>query len=82
MMPAVYVGYRLLAHRRDFRRLVNNSDSALTASRFIRLGLLSSAFFAFNLPLSIYSLIRLLPGVGPYIKYDWHYIHSDVSASG
>lgn len=80
-LQTVYVAYRLLGHRRDFRKLVNTADSALTTSRFVRLGLLSTAFFLFNLPLSIYSITRLLPGIGPYIHYDWAYIHSEVCRS-
>jgi|ERR1711939_237254 len=74
---AFYVAYRLVRHRRDFKRLMDSSDSVLTTSRFARLGLLSTAFVTFNLSLSIYNLTRILPTIGPYIKYDWNYIHSD-----
>jgi pheromone a factor receptor len=75
-----YVGYRLVKHRQDFKRLVNNSDTALTTSRFVRLGLLSTAFFLLNLPLSVYNLVITVPAVGPYLKYSWRAIHYDVSA--
>lgn len=75
-LPIVHVGYRLMRHRWDFNRLVTNSNSALTASRFLRLGLLSTAVVLLNLPLSIYNVITSVPGLGVYAPSHWSYIHS------
>lgn len=72
-----YVIFRLFRHRRDFRKIVASSNSALNTSRFIRLGLLSASFFFFTLPLSIITFVQVQQTSisGGYVNYSWHFIH-------
>lgn len=77
----VYVLYRLMQHRQNFARLLANADSALTTSRFMRLGLLSGTYILFTVPMSIYQFILQLKVGGEYIPYDWDRIHLGVSAT-
>lgn len=74
----MYVILRLIQHRRDFHRLVANSQSALNTSRFLRLLALSILFLAINLPLSILWVQATIAGAGDYKDYDWDYIHAHV----
>lgn len=84
MLPCsstAYVGYRLVKHRRNFKKLVAASDSALTTSRFVRLGLLASAFLLFNLPLSIWQLVDFVRKVGKYFPFNWKQHRSEVRSN-
>lgn len=74
-----YVAYRLFIHRRNFRKLVNNSDSALTVSRFIRLGLMSLAIFLVSLPFTFYQLVVSIRALGPYRSFNWQELRQYVS---
>lgn len=78
---AVYVIIRLIQHRRDLRRLVVSSQSALNTSRFLRLLALSMLYLAINLPMSIVWVRSTVASSGEYIDYDWDFIHQFVSAS-
>lgn len=71
--------YRLVKHRRNFTKLLATSDSALTTSRFVRLGLLSGTYILFTVPMSAYQLVTQIQAGGTYIPYDWHEIHRGVS---
>jgi hypothetical protein len=59
---------------------VANSNSALTTSRFLRLGALSTIYFGLTMPISVYSFVLTKKGGGNYIDYDWSRIHLFVRA--
>lgn len=69
---------RLFLHRRDFRKLVAHSNSALTTSRFLRLTGLGVVSMALNTMLAIATPDGVLSGSGQYIDYSWSTIHSEV----
>ncbi|GAA95900.1 hypothetical protein E5Q_02558 [Mixia osmundae IAM 14324] len=75
---AVYIAARLIKHRRAFGKTIQQSGSAITPSRFVRLGLLSTCFVLFNLPLSIYNILIVQESSGGYIDYSWDFIHADM----
>ena len=79
--PAGYVFYRLLKHRRNFGKLVANSNSALTTSRFIRLCLLAGAYILLTVPVTIYTLILQIQVGGAYAPYNWDWIHRGVGVA-
>nr|AER30205.1 mating pheromone receptor a2 [Rhodotorula araucariae] len=73
---SAYTVYRLIRHRRNFGRVVAGAHSALTTSRFIRLGAVSIAYLCVGVPLSMWSTIVNVRSSGRYYDYSWAYIHS------
>ncbi|POY70136.1 hypothetical protein BMF94_6857 [Rhodotorula taiwanensis] len=76
MLYSLYTVYRLLLHRRDFRRVVAGSHSALTTTRFLRLTALSLSYLCIGMPLAFVSAVQYVRSSGPYSDYSWEYIHS------
>ncbi|SDA02441.1 BZ3501_MvSof-1269-A2-R1_Chr12-3g03596 [Microbotryum saponariae] len=79
VLYSVYTVYRLIRHRRNFRRAVAGSHSALTTARFVRLAILSFSYLLIAMPLAVYGTIIDLSITGRYLEYSWTYIHSPVS---
>ncbi|KAH8915999.1 STE3-domain-containing protein, partial [Atractiella rhizophila] len=73
----LYVVYRLTIHRRDWKKLLTASESALTAERFLRLCALGFAYLAIRLPTSFLYFNHLRKNFGPLIPYDWNFIHNN-----
>nr|AER30239.1 mating pheromone receptor a2 [Sporobolomyces johnsonii] len=76
VLYSAYTVYRLIRHRRDFRRVVSGSHSALTTTRFVRLAALSTSYLLVGLPLSLYSTFVAIVSTGRYTDYNWDYVHS------
>ncbi|KAH8918741.1 STE3-domain-containing protein [Atractiella rhizophila] len=78
---AVYIIFRALKHRRDFKRIVEGSSQAITLSRFIRLCALSASYVFIFTPMSVKGTLDFLNSVPltPYISWGyWHESLSDV----
>ncbi|GAA5958365.1 hypothetical protein JCM10213_002284 [Rhodosporidiobolus nylandii] len=70
---SAYTVYRLVRHRRNFRRVVAGAHSALTTTRFIRLAVLSISYLLIGVPLTLYSTIINIRTSGRYYDYSWTY---------
>lgn len=76
MLYSAYTVYRLILHRRDFRRVVSGSHSALSTTRFMRLMGLSIAYLCIGIPLAFYSAAVNVRTSLRYSDYSWKYQHS------
>ncbi|KAL9601700.1 MAG: hypothetical protein Q9219_002311 [cf. Caloplaca sp. 3 TL-2023] len=76
-LAATYYGlvvlFRIRKYRRDFSSVLTASSSQLTASRFLRLFLLSFLLVLIFLPFQLYQLY--LNVSSPLLPYDWNAIH-------
>ncbi|KAK4045912.1 a-factor receptor [Microbotryomycetes sp. JL201] len=80
VLYSIYTIYRIVKHRRDYRRVVTGAHSALTTGRFIRLAALAFSYLAIGAPLAVYSTIVNIKESGRYYEYNWRYFHSTPSA--
>ncbi|EGU11457.1 Pheromone receptor mating-type A2 [Rhodotorula toruloides ATCC 204091] len=76
MLYSAYTVYRLVRHRRNFRRVVAGAHSALTTARFIRLAALSISYLCIGGPLAFYSAVSYIETSRRYTDYSWQYVHS------
>ncbi|KWU41069.1 fungal pheromone STE3G-protein-coupled receptor [Rhodotorula sp. JG-1b] len=82
MLYSAYTVYRLILHRRDLRRVVAGSHSALTTTRFMRLTALCIAYLCIGIPLAFVSAYQYISTAGIYADYSWAYMRSGWSVYG
>ncbi|KAH8815630.1 pheromone A receptor-domain-containing protein [Xylogone sp. PMI_703] len=76
---AVLVIYRLRKHRHHFSNTLSSTGSGLTATRFLKLFMLSVSLLIIYLPVTLYFLYNNIKNSYPLIPYSFSRVHNPVT---